>query len=471
MKKKRKTFFLILLICTCLALNTDTLFSMGTLDGTIVSNIKDYYGSYNLPNDYLASFPGELVVTFTNVLGTTNTLNGKFFYTGGTLITNITTWTVSAGYDISSIPAFFAGNSRSGTYVDYVYLITNKGNTSDNLSLRVLPVSTDDPTWTGNIFSLFVNGSSYVSGQAVILTNISNISADEVLNLRVRLQIPGTVENMSTNLFSLEIWNSVWNTNTSTGDSWPGVGAIPPVSLDTNDSRDYQLSYVRTLCYGIEHVVSVISADDMLHTINKFDGSETLGTTRLKINIVIDSPPIDKNSFYLIYNINKTPTGGGGDEVRVKVEGDGLNYYALIFSEDDVRISNGAQFNFMIAVDNEVYYIDGRDGVTPWSFKLKDIQMQANNVSILNNLLNPRKGQKTIVLYSLSKPSKVQIEVFTLSGEKIATLYKGYQSAGFQGPIYWDGKNTAGNEVGEGLYFVNFRTEEFNEIRKVIVVK
>ena len=209
----------------------------------------------------------------------------------------------------------------------------------------------------------------------------------------------------------------------------------------------------------------------MIHTIDKFDGTQSLADTRIKINIVMDSPPVDKESFYLIYNINKIPTGNNSDDVKIKIEGDGIHYYAVILAGDDERIKEGAIVNFIITVDNETYFRDGRNGSNPWSFNIKSIIMQKNNISILENLLNPRKGDRAIVFYSLSKSSKVDIEVYTLSGEKIVSLFDGHQNAGWQSPVYWDGKNEHGNEVGEGLYFVSFRTEEFNELRKVIVVK
>lgn len=468
---RTKTLIVLILLISFITLGVINCYGIGTPESTIISNVQDYFGSFVLPNDYITSLPGELTVFFTNDIGKTNVINGKYYYFNGALQTNITTMTVSAGYDLSSIPQNFSGDGTIGAYINYVYLITNKANISDNLTVQILPLGTDDPSWHGNIFSLFVNGSGIVLNQSNIFTTINNVSADEVLNLRIRLAIPQQVVNMSTNLFSFEIWNSIWNTNTSTGDNWPGMGAISPATSDTNDLRDYQISYIKTTAYGHFHTVSVISADDMIHTIYKFDGTEMLGTTRLKINILLDTPPVDKENFYLIYNINKNPTGNRQDDVRVKIEGDGLNYYALIFPQNDPRIRAGSQFNFIIQVDNETYYRDGRNGFNVWSFQLKSIKMQKNNISILRNLLNPRKGERTILFYSLNKPSNVNIDVYTLSGEKIITLFNGYQQSGLQEPIYWDGKNSSGNEVGEGLYFVHFRTEELNEIRKVIVVK
>ena len=470
MVKQIFKIIVLLIIITNLFLNV--LYGMGTPEGTILSNVKDYFaGSFILPKNYFASQPGELVAGYTNINGVTNKINGKYYFVNSLFKTNITTMTVSAGHDISSIPSQFSGNGKKGVYADYVFIITNKSNISDDFYIRISSVATDDTNWTGNIFSLFTNNNIHIDQQSSIFTFINGVSPDERLNLKVRLYIPANVVNLSTNLFSFEIWNSNWNTNTSTGDKWPGVSAIPPATPDTNDSRDYQICYINTKSYGTYHTVSVTSADDMIHTIDKFDGTQPLGPTRIRINITMFPAPVDMEDFYLIYNINKIPTGNNPDDVKIKIESDGNYYYAIILAENDKRIKEGNTLNFIIVVDNEIYYQDGRDGTKPWSFKIKSIIMQKNNVSILKNLLNPRKGDKAIVFYSLNKPSKVNIDVYTLSGEKIANLFNGHQNEGWQNPVYWDGTNDHGNEVGEGLYFVSLRTDEFNELRKVIVVK
>ncbi len=467
---KRKWIRVILCAFVPLCLCASPLFSIGTFSGTVVSNVKDYGGLY-LPSYYRATKLGELIVFWTNSLGKTNVQNGKYYILNSMLMTNTTTFTVSSGYDLSSIPPSYSANGRIGYYIDYVYIITNRANVSDNFNIRISPLATDDLNWTGNLFSLWANSINMANNQNNINTTINNISADEMLTLRIRLNIPLSVARGSTNLFLFEIWNSIWNTNTSTGDQWPGSGAIDPATPDLVDGRDYQRSFIKTTSYGIYHAVMVLSADDMIHTITKLDGTEYLGTTRVKINILLDSPPIDPANVYLIYNINKQPTGSNPDDRRVKLEGGGINYYALILAKDDNRIISGAEFNFIIQCDNEIYYRDGQSGFEPWSFKFKTITMQKNEVSILNNLLNPRKSESTIIFYGLQEPSHVQIEVYTLAGEKISTLFDGWQDIGYQKPIYWYGKNEFGQEVSEGLYFISFRAKGINEIRKVVVVK
>ncbi|MDD5065858.1 MAG: hypothetical protein PHF84_02300 [bacterium] len=467
--KRTIEFTLCVIIICSLHLN---LSGRGAASGTILTNVKDYQaGQFFLPFGYHASNLGELIVVYTNAQGDIWIQNGRYYFLNSVRMTNNTTFTVSAGYDINSIPPYFTGNGRKGYYVDYVYIITNRANISDYFFVRVLSQATDDPNWSGNFLSLYINEVPYVLNSISIRTNTGSVAADSVVRIRVRLQVPMAVVNGSTNLFSLEIWNSIWSTNSLTGDQWPGTGAIPPATPDVLDSRDYQRSFVRTTASGVYHAVVVPSADDTIHTIYNFDGTESLGTVRVRINILLDSPPSDPDNLYLVYNIGSAPTGSNPDDRRIKIEGNGINYYAMVLSANDSRIRDGVQFNFIILCDNEIYYRDGRDGFETWSYRCKSILMQKHNVSILNNLINPRKGEKAILFYSLASRSKVMIEVYTLAGEKINTLFNGYQEAGYQNPIYWDGRNENSQEVSEGLYFISFRTEELNEIRKVIVVK
>jgi len=450
MKKKINIALIILLFIVS---NIKLLSGFGVPAGTVISNIITYgkIGS--------AELPGELIGNYTNKLGFTN-------YVG---LSNICKVTVAAGHDISVIPPYTSYTAGRGTSVNYIYNITNNGNTSDIFYVNIKFDSTDATDWITNVFSVYKD-TTLIADYVTNLTTSFTLASGEVLNLRIQHHIPEYVAIGSTNRIEFEIFNIAGFTN---GDNWPGEGAkfiIASNVVDTNNTRDYQISYLTTTAAGIYHIVEVTSAEDLIHTIYKFDGTEYLADTRIKINIRVDSPPLNPDNFYLIYNINKNPTGTRSDDIKIKLSGEGIYWYAIIEPKDDTRIKPGVKFNFIITMDSEVYYKDGRDGDTPWSFNIRSIIRQKNDVTILCNLLNPEKGEKAILFYSLEEPTEVDIEVYTLSGERIITLFKGRQEPG-ERPVYWDGRNEYGKIVGEGLYFISFRTPKINEIRKVIVVK
>ncbi|MCX7784823.1 MAG: C25 family cysteine peptidase [candidate division WOR-3 bacterium] len=95
------------------------------------------------------------------------------------------------------------------------------------------------------------------------------------------------------------------------------------------------------------------------------------------------------------------------------------------------------------------------------------------NMTIINKIFanrpNPFKTQ-TQIQYSLSKDSKVSLQIFDVSGRLIRTLINRHQTTGIY-TVNWDAKNEQGEKVSQGIYFCNLKTETDNSIRKLIVVE
>ncbi len=106
----------------------------------------------------------------------------------------------------------------------------------------------------------------------------------------------------------------------------------------------------------------------------------------------------------------------------------------------------------------------------PWVIPIKGVKQQRAGVSILNNVINPTKGEKAILRYELEKSGSVTINIFSLSGDVVKTLFKGRQASGSYS-YTWDGKNTGGRAVARGIYFIRIVGPDIDEYRKVMVVK
>lgn len=105
-----------------------------------------------------------------------------------------------------------------------------------------------------------------------------------------------------------------------------------------------------------------------------------------------------------------------------------------------------------------------------WSFKIKSITEQRGGVTILNNVINPDKGEKTVVKVNQHVNGKLNVIVMTLDGNIVTYLNRGEALAG-EHFFTWNGKNKAGNSVARGMYFVRVIGGDFDETRKVMVVK
>ena len=110
------------------------------------------------------------------------------------------------------------------------------------------------------------------------------------------------------------------------------------------------------------------------------------------------------------------------------------------------------------------------------SFDLSDLFNQSgkrvalpDNTQLLQNAPNPFNSQ-TIVSYFLLEPGPVRLEVFALSGQRIAVLDHGLQQAGYH-RLPWDGRDAAGRSVASGIYLYRLMTSEDVLTRKLVLLR
>lgn len=108
--------------------------------------------------------------------------------------------------------------------------------------------------------------------------------------------------------------------------------------------------------------------------------------------------------------------------------------------------------------------------VRPFGFSIRELLTQRSGVTILNNVIDPTKGERMRLNYVLSSAGQVTITVFTLDGDVVQVLQRGRQNPGDY-TVNWDGRNRAGNAVARGVYFIRIVAPGIDEIRKVMVVK
>ena len=148
-------------------------------------------------------------------------------------------------------------------------------------------------------------------------------------------------------------------------------------------------------------------------------------------------------------------------------------------------VANGSIFDFFLTLsgapsDLNVARLDIASGVSipsdwylhikPFSFFFHNVNLQKGGATILNNVIDPTKGQTARLSYQLPSDGSVTVTVFTLDGDVVARLVNGRQSAGDYS-VDWNGRNLAGNAVARGLYFVRIVASGVDEIRKVLVVR
>lgn len=79
---------------------------------------------------------------------------------------------------------------------------------------------------------------------------------------------------------------------------------------------------------------------------------------------------------------------------------------------------------------------------------------------------NPFSGQTTIA-FSLERDMPVSVEIYTISGTKVATLIESNLNAG-RHQISWDGTNAGGHKVKSGIYLCTLKTKSVITTKKLL---
>ncbi len=85
------------------------------------------------------------------------------------------------------------------------------------------------------------------------------------------------------------------------------------------------------------------------------------------------------------------------------------------------------------------------------------------------NYPNPFNA-RTEIRYALPTDSDVQLEIYNILGQKVATLVDGKQKAGYHAFI-WNGTTTSGNVAASGMYLYKLTTNEKTFVKKMLMLK
>ena len=101
---------------------------------------------------------------------------------------------------------------------------------------------------------------------------------------------------------------------------------------------------------------------------------------------------------------------------------------------------------------------------------LRGIQIGLPNSSQLTqNAPNPFNSQ-TVLSYFLHAPGPARLEVFALTGQRVAVLHQGPQQAGYH-RLRWNGRDDAGHPVASGMYLYRLVTDESVLTRKLMLLR
>jgi hypothetical protein len=197
-------------------------------------------------------------------------------------------------------------------------------------------------------------------------------------------------------------------------------------------------------------------------------------------------PEHEETDFSGIDGFPNAPAYGGDPSGPTAGTTAGANLYEWNFSASDPKVFSVAHFDFWfriagapadlyagrlaIEADATAIPADWFRRVRPFSLDIHDVTLQKGGVSILNNVIDPTRGDTARISYQLASEGAVTITVFTLDGDVVRRLVNQRLTAGDYATS-WDGRNLAGDAVARGVYFVRVVAPGIDEIRKVLVVR
>jgi len=96
--------------------------------------------------------------------------------------------------------------------------------------------------------------------------------------------------------------------------------------------------------------------------------------------------------------------------------------------------------------------------------------MSNNNFYLDRNVFEAHKQEPLTVNFKLSTNRMARLELYDISGKKLTNLTEGHYHAGWN-KYQWNGVLENGQRIGSGLYLIALKSENYNVLKKVMIVQ
>ena len=130
-------------------------------------------------------------------------------------------------------------------------------------------------------------------------------------------------------------------------------------------------------------------------------------------------------------------------------------------------------------IGNRIYVIEWGGGRGLWEIVLPQTTIEtavaeAEGVvpaefALSQNFPNPFNSSTTIA-FQLGLPSRVELAVYSISGQRVRTLFSGSLPPGYH-RLQWDGRNEHGESVASGAYLYQLSAGDFVATRQLMLLK
>ncbi len=177
-----------------------------------------------------------------------------------------------------------------------------------------------------------------------------------------------------------------------------------------------------------------------------------------------------------IYSYNM-PSGAGGTQAQATTDfnGDGRTDFADFFLFIDAYGTTDARFdldgNGTVDFADFFKFIDAFNpsGQAKLVAMARELIGLPGETELRQNRPNPFNSE-TVFSWFLLRPGPVRLEVFSLTGQRLAVLRQGPQPAGYH-RLHWDGRDGEGRPLASGVYLFRLVTGETVLTRKLTLLR
>jgi hypothetical protein len=147
-----------------------------------------------------------------------------------------------------------------------------------------------------------------------------------------------------------------------------------------------------------------------------------------------------------------------------ELRGRGTTLEPTQYAYTDARTEQGKTYRYVL----RSFDLDGT--IHEYNDKAIEVQitetMKPTEFALAQNFPNPF-NPTTIIQYQLPENSSVKLELYDVTGRKVATLVNAWQNAGY----YSHSVNASAYNLSSGMYFYRLTTDNYVETKKMMLVK
>lgn len=150
-------------------------------------------------------------------------------------------------------------------------------------------------------------------------------------------------------------------------------------------------------------------------------------------------------------------------------------YHCTAIITDPLEVDTLYYWRVIPTTNEQGIYGDGDAINCPvWSFRTishssTDELLPELITELKNNYPNPFNPETTII-FAIEAETDATISIYNIRGQLVKTLHNGSIKAG-EHRLIWNGKDNNGREVGSGVYLYRLKTENYDKVKKMLLVK